>query len=200
MADWISLIRTRFTASPLPGLGLGLAAVIFLLDQISKWLVLNVLNLSPAGCLQFQLASGELRSTLANTCRHIELSPVFDLTMVWNKGVSFGLLGADGPVGRILLVLFSVVIACVLIAGLLSVGPFKVERKLQAAAFGMIVGGAFGNAIDRAVFGAVVDFLNFSDVYFPWVFNVADMGINVGVGLIILDILLNDRPNAKSGD
>ena len=170
-------------------LGLSLAGGIILLDQLSKWLVLNGLNFSPAGCLDFQLG----REGGLNTCGHLEISPIFDLTMVWNKGVSFGLLGADNIIARLVLITFSLVISGFLIAGLLGYGPLKVDRKLVVIAFGMIVGGAIGNVVDRILFGAVVDFLNFSDVWFPWVFNVADVGINVGVALIILDIILNER-------
>ena len=193
MADFWGEIRRRATASPVPRIGLGLAIGIILLDQLSKWVVLNVLNFSPPGCLEFQRAEGAERFGLPNTCGHIEVSPVFDLTMVWNKGVSFGLLGADGPVGRFILVAFSVAVAALLVAGLLGYGPVKAVRRLQAVAFGFIIGGAIGNAIDRTLFGAVVDFLNFSDVYFPYVFNIADVGINLGVAAVIADVLINDR-------
>lgn len=193
MADFWGGIRRRATASPVPRIGLGLAIGIVLLDQLSKWIVLNVLNFSPPGCLEFQRAEGAERFGLPNTCGHIEVSPVFDLTMVWNKGVSFGLLGADGPVGRFILVAFSLAVAALLVAGLLGYGPMKAARRLQAVAFGFIIGGAIGNAIDRTLFGAVVDFLNFSDVYFPYVFNIADVGINLGVAAVIADVLINDR-------
>jgi len=193
MADRWGEIRRRATASPVPRIGLGLALAIIVLDQLSKWIVLNVLNFSPPGCLEFQRAEGAERIGLPNTCGHIEVSPVFDLTMVWNKGVSFGLLGADGPVGRFILVAFSLAVAALLVAGLLGYGPVRAVRRLQAVAFGFIIGGAIGNAIDRTLFGAVVDFLNFSDVYFPYVFNIADVGINLGVAAVILDVLINDR-------
>ncbi|MEA1943118.1 MAG: signal peptidase II [Pseudomonadota bacterium] len=193
MADRWGEIRRRATASPVPRIGLALAIAIIVLDQLSKWIVLNVLNFSPPGCLEFQRAEGAERFALPNTCGHIEVSPVFDLTMVWNKGVSFGLLGADGPVGRFILVAFSLAVAALLVAGLLGYGPVKAVRRLQAVAFGFIIGGAIGNAIDRTLFGAVVDFLNFSDVYFPYVFNIADVGINLGVAAVIADVLINDR-------
>ena len=189
MADPASAVMQRLVQPGPARLGLSLAAGIIVLDQLTKWLVLNVLNFSPAGCLDFQLG----REGAFNTCGHLEVSPVFDLTMVWNKGVSFGLLGADNVVGRLVLISFSLAVAAALIAGLLGYGPLKAERRLVVLAFGMIIGGAIGNVIDRILFGAVVDFLNFSDVYFPWVFNVADVGINLGVGLIILDMFVSER-------
>lgn len=199
MADLWGEIRRRATASPAPRIGLALAVVIVALDQVSKWLVLNGLNFSPPGCLEFQRAEGAARAALANTCGHLELSPVFDLTMVWNKGVSFGLFGADGPLGRFVLVAFSVAVAALLIAGLLGWGPARATRPLQGIAFGFIIGGAIGNAIDRVIYGAVADFLNFSDIMFPYVFNIADVGINLGVATILLDVVLNDRKREREG-
>tara|TARA_R110000868_G_scaffold56449_5_gene174631 strand:- start:10229 stop:10831 length:603 start_codon:yes stop_codon:yes gene_type:complete len=174
-------------------LGLILAASVLVLDQVSKWLVLDRLAFSPPGCLEFQRADALERASMVNNCGHIELSQAFDLTMVWNKGVSFGLLGADGPLGRFLLVGFSVAVALALIAGLLQMGPFKAGRRWQAIAFGLIIGGALGNAVDRALYGAVADFLNFSGLMFPWVFNIADVGINLGVAAILLDVFILDR-------
>ncbi|WP_339742919.1 signal peptidase II [uncultured Maricaulis sp.] len=174
-------------------LGLSLAGVVLLLDQLTKWLVLDRLAFSPPGCLDFQRADALERAGMVNNCGHIDLSSFFDLTMVWNKGVSFGMLGADGPLGRFLLVGFSVAVALALIAGLMSLGPFKVTHRWQAIAFGLIIGGALGNAVDRALYGAVADFLNFSGLMFPWVFNIADVGINLGVAAIVLDVFILDR-------
>jgi len=179
-------------------LGLILAGSVLVLDQLSKWWVLDRLAFSPPGCLEFQRADAVARASMVNNCGHIDVSPFFDLTMVWNKGVSFGLLGADGPLGRFLLVGFSVAVALALVAGLLSLGPFKVTRRWQAIAFGLIIGGALGNAVDRALYGAVADFLNFSGLMFPWVFNIADVGINLGVAAIILDVFILDRDKRET--
>ena len=65
-------------------LGLILAGVVFVADQISKWVILGPMRFSPPGCLEAGI-----------NCRFIELTPFFDLQMVWNRGVSFGLLRAD---------------------------------------------------------------------------------------------------------
>jgi signal peptidase II len=63
---------------------------------------------------------------------------------------------------------------------------------------GLVIGGALGNLIDRVRFGAVVDFLDFSGLWFPWVFNVADSAITVGVILLLLDsVLAPDKPRAS---
>ena len=90
----------------------------------------------------------------------------------------------DADLGRWLLVVFSVVVAIVLVFW-----ARKADRNLLAAALGLVMGGAIGNAIDRARFGAVVDFIDVSRLYFPWVFNIADSGITIGVVLLLLDSL-----------
>ena len=111
----------------------------------------------------------------------IEVSPVFDLALVCNLGVSFGLFNNTPEISRIVFTLFAVIMCVVLLVWI-----NKEKSKLITLALSLIIGGAIGNAIDRARFGAVTDFLNFSDIYFKWVFNVADAAITCGViGLLI---------------
>lgn len=155
--------------------GLILATLVFALDQVSKWIILGPLNFSQPGC----------RST-GYGCGFIELTPFFNLRMVWNPGVSFGMLQADSPVGRWGLVVLSLVISGVFLWWLKSA-----SRRLTAVALGLVVGGALGNVIDRIRFGKVADFLDFHGLWFPWVFNVADAAITVGAGLLLLDFLLH---------
>ena len=143
---------------------LGLAAVIIVLDQLSKFWVLEVFGLPERGS--------------------VEVLPFFYLTMVWNPGVSFGLLRADADLARWGLALFSTVVAVVL-----ALWARRVERRWLALALGLVIGGAIGNLIDRVRFGDVADFLDFSRLYFPWVFNVADSAITIGVILLVLDSL-----------
>ena len=147
-------------------LAYGLAAITLVLDQLSKFWVLEILNLPE-------------RQT-------IRLLPILSLTMVWNPGVSFGLFRAGGDVGRLLLAAFAAVVT----AGLIWWAR-TVTRPLTAIGLGMVMGGAVGNnLIDRLRFGRVVDFIDVSGLhFFPWVFNVADSGISIGVALLILDSL-----------
>jgi signal peptidase II len=167
-ADWFGAAR----ANPLFAFGLAGAAAVALADQAIKHWIVEIVRL-PARV-------------------KIELSPIFDLTFVRNYGASFGLL-AGGTASRIILSAIAIAVSAALIAWLA-----RIDRKILAAAVALIVGGAVGNLVDRLRFGYVVDFLDFSGLYFPWVFNLADASINVGVGLILLDAWLRREKRPKS--
>lgn len=154
--------------------GFGLAALVILMDQLSKAWVLYGLKFSQPG-------------------DHVAISKVFNLTFVWNQGVSFGLFQADSMVGRIALSLFAFAVVV-----LLTIWLARVQSGVLAMALGFIIGGALGNLIDRIRFGKVVDFLDFSGLHFPWVFNVADAAINVGVFLILLDAFILEPRRKKA--
>jgi len=153
--------------------GLILAGVVFVADQITKWIVLGPGRFSPPGCLEAGYG-----------CRFIELTPFFDLQMVWNRGVSFGLLRADNDIFRWGLVLMSLGISGVFLWWLRSA-----DRPRLAAALGLVVGGALGNVVDRIRFGAVADFLDFNGLWFPWVFNIADAAITVGAIVLGVELI-----------
>jgi len=121
----------------------------------------------------------------------IPLLPFFRLSMVWNPGISFGLLQGHGQVGRWLLVAF----AFAVVVGL-AWWIRKADRLGAAVAIGLIMGGAIGNnLIDRMRLGMVADFIDFSPI-FRWVFNVADAAINVGIAVLLIDIFLSTRQPA----
>jgi signal peptidase II len=165
------------STAPVSRLGLfayGLAALTVALDQWSKAWVLGSLRLDDVGSIQ--------------------VLPFFRLTLVENRGVSFGLLRADTAFGRWALVAVAMAVVIALIWWVR-----KAERPLFAAAVGLVIGGALGNnLIDRARIGRVVDFLDFSGLYFPWVFNVADSAITVGVVLLLLDNLLAAKQDVSA--
>jgi signal peptidase II len=112
----------------------------------------------------------------------VALTPFLDLVLVWNRGVSYGLLTDDGDRWRWALIAFGV-------AGALLFGwwLWTTQRLLSALALGLIVGGAMSNVIDRFRFGAVADFFLFHVGSFEWyVFNLADVWIVAGViGLVL---------------
>jgi signal peptidase II len=148
------------------GLGLFayvLAAATVLVDQASKWWVINALHLHERG--------------------QIPVLPFFRLTDVGNIGVSYGLLRAQTDLQRYLLIAAAGVIVVVL-----AWWVRRTDRPLFATALGLVMGGAIGNnLIDRPRLHQVVDFLDFSGLGFPWVFNVADSAITVGVILLLVD-------------
>jgi signal peptidase II len=110
----------------------------------------------------------------------------FDVVMVWNPGISYGLLPQDGATGRILLMTVSL---AAVIALLIWIG--NAANRLIAVSLGLIVGGALGNVVDRLVYGKVADFFSFHYAGFYWyVFNVADVAITAGVVGLVLDWLL----------
>jgi signal peptidase II len=163
--------------------GLIIAGVVFVLDQISKWLILGPARFSPPGCLEAGFG-----------CRFIELTPIFDLQMVWNRGVSFGLLRADSDIMRWGLVMLSLVISAIFVSWLRTA-----SNRLTGVALGLVIGGALGNVIDRIRFGAVADFFDFSGLGFVWVFNVADAAITVGAILLAFDMLFLTEAEPGSG-
>ena len=120
----------------------------------------------------------------------VEVWGPLHLTMVWNQGVSFGLFRGELDWVRWALAAFSLVVV-----GVLAIWARRVERPLLGAAIGLIMGGAVGNLIDRVRFGAVADFIDVTALHFPWVFNIADSAITIGVVLLLLDSARRDvRP------
>ena len=142
-------------------IGLSAAAITFAADQALKLWMLSIFDLPGRG--------------------RVEVLPFLDLVMVWNRGISYGLFQQDTELGRAVLLAISA-IAC----GLLIYWLRQPMSRLQAVALGLILGGAAGNAVDRARFGAVADFVLLHAGNFEWyVFNIADAAIVVGVGVLL---------------
>jgi signal peptidase II len=157
---------------PRARLGLLLAVVILLADQATKAGMMNLLGT--------QMGTG------------IELTPFFNVVVVWNRGMSFGLLHAAVAPWAF------VVLALVIAAGL-AIWLWRADRLNTALALGLILGGALGNVIDRLRFGAVYDFLDFHLAGWHWpAFNLADSAITVGVILLLLDGLFEPRESPKT--
>lgn len=155
-------------------LGFIVAAIVFLLEQITKWLVVERLDL--------------------RSVRQMYVAPVFNLTWTENPGISLGLLKAETDTGRWLLVAMTAAIA----AGVAWwIGREK--NRLDQAALGMVLGGALGNIVDRIRFGYVVDFadLHFGEFRPFLIFNVADGAISIGVVILLLRALLHREGRPK---
>lgn len=155
------------------GARLGVAAVgaVLVLDQASKQLALDAFT----------------------PIDRVALLPFLDLTLAWNRGVSFGMFGSGAAPPYVFILI------AIAISAFLSWQMFKAETRLAALGYALIIGGALGNIVDRAVYGAVIDFilLYWRDWRWP-VFNVADMGITVGVCLILADSLWPSRDSPTS--
>ena len=146
--------------------GLLIAGLTALADQLSKKLLLAVV-----------LEQGW----------PITVTPFFNFVMVWNRGVSFGMLrDADA---RYALIGFSL-----LVIGGLLVWLGRARGKLLPLALGLVIGGAFGNVLDRVIYGAVADFFDAHAFGYHWpAFNVADAAICVGVALLVWHSWREDR-------
>ncbi|MEL7033247.1 MAG: signal peptidase II [Pseudomonadota bacterium] len=163
-----------------------LIPVIVILDQFSKYLILNEPTFNALGCLD-----------QTQRCGRIDVLPFFDLNMVWNRGISFGIGQSEG-IMRWLLVILTTAIAIGF-----TVWLIRASRRFTGIALALVIGGAFGNVIDRVRFGAVVDFLDFSGIlrpyFFNYVFNVADAAISVGAVLLFADQFLMSRQEKAAG-
>jgi len=152
--------------------GLIAAALALFLDQASKALLLYGFHFK-------EMAPGF----------GVPVLPFFNLVMVWNPGVSYGLFPAHGPLGTALLALFS-------IAAVIGLGwwLWTAQRGALAVGLGLVIGGAVGNLIDRLIYGRVADFFHFYFRGYDWyVFNIADCAITFGVFALLYDALL--RPD-----
>jgi signal peptidase II len=149
-------------------------AVVVLLDQITKEIVRRTLDLYD----------------------HVAVIPgLLDFTHVQNTGAAFGLLnGTEFPFKTVLMIGIAA-LALVAIAAYATQLGF--HERLARFGLALILGGAFGNLIDRAVAGHVVDFV---DVYWGtvhfWAFNVADAAITVGAAFVLLDMIGLGRQHA----
>ena len=125
----------------------------------------------------------------------IPVTGFFDVVMVWNRGVSYGLFQAGSSFGTWFLTGFSIV-ATLALSWWLSTA----ERMFLALGLGLVIGGAIGNVIDRAIYGAVADFFHFYAFGHDWyVFNVADVAITVGVMALLWDSFVRPQETQSSG-
>lgn len=163
--------------------GLILAAVLVVLDQLSKWWIVERV-MRPEGVVDTPFYSPV----------RIEVLPFFDLVMAWNRGVSFGILNNDGRWNALLLSVLSIAVSVGLVMWMR-----KAETPLVRLALGGIIGGALGNVVDRIRWGAVADFLDVHVMGYHWpAFNLADSAITVGAVLLVLDALFAKSSSTKN--
>ncbi len=125
--------------------------------------------------------------------RVIEVTSFFNLVPVRNTGISFGLFGSDSELGRWLLVALAVLIMIALLVWL-----FRAGSAFITVALVLVIGGAASNVIDRALAGAVVDFLDFHAFGVHWpAFNLADSLIVLGTAMLLYDGLFGPQRALK---
>jgi signal peptidase II len=150
----------------------GLAVAVIVIDQLVKRWVLQGLHLGDG-----------------------HVVPVFgplQLNLVWNRGVSFGFLGGQADWVKWILGGFAVAVSLAL-----AVWVTRAHRVFTGVAIGLVMGGALGNMIDRVIYGAVVDFVDVQRIgFFPWVFNVADSAISLGVVALLIEGVFTREPRA----
>ena len=151
-------------------LGLAIVLVVFLADQALKLWLLFGLHLAETG--------------------PFAVTPFMNIVLAWNRGISYGLFQQHSDLGRWALVLISIVAAVWLWRWM-----WREERSLTVVSLALVVGGALGNGLDRAVYGAVVDFVHLHCGSFSWyIFNIADAAIVVGVVGLLYESF---RPGAE---
>jgi signal peptidase II len=167
---------TTTARSPHLKLGLAIAALAFVFDQLTKWVIVDVLSLQRKG--------------------QIEIAEIFNLNWQENCGIALSLLANCNDTTRWSLVALTSVVATAVL-----VWMTRERAKGDVIALAMIFGGALGNIVDRVRFGYVVDFadLHFGEFRPFLIFNVADACITIGVLLLVARaLLLSDK--ADNGD
>ncbi len=161
---------------PFSRLGYLWAAISFALDQFYKWWMLNIIGIAESD--------------------KIVITPFFDLILIWNRGVSYGLFQQESMAGRLALGAFSLLAVIALAVWLAQ----PEQTRLTATAVGLIMGGALGNALDRLIRPGVADFFSLHAFGYNWyIFNIADIAIVAGVvGLLYDAIFVSPKTASKS--
>jgi signal peptidase II len=159
-------------------IGLIAAAFALVADQGSKLFMLHALGFA-------QMPPGE----------NVPVLPFFNLVMVWNPGISYGLFPASGRLGTWALIGVSIIAI-----GVLGWLLWRASSRALAIGYGLIIGGALGNnLIDRVIYGKVADFFHFYGFGYDWyIFNIADVAITLGAIAIIYDVLQPEHPPTSS--
>lgn len=174
-----------------PLIGFGVVVDLIILDQITKWLVLEHvfrprLMQESLGVMEWFSLTDRLDPV------SVEIWPFLNFTMVWNEGVSFGLFQSGNP--------WPLTFVAVVISAIFAVWLFRSQRWGEVLPLSMVIGGALGNVVDRLHFGAVADFADFHVLgwHYP-AFNVADSCITVGIIMLLINSLLLNRETKPTG-
>lgn len=185
-----SEIRMDFKKYKKPLIGIGLIIGLIICDQLCKWLILEKifkpeLGKEPTGFLNWFSMTERLPFI------SLDYTSFFNLTMVWNEGISFGLFQSGNP--------WPLIIVALLISTIFTIWLFRTQNWVEAISLSMVIGGAIGNVIDRFHFGAVADFFDFHIMgwHYP-AFNIADSCITLGIVILVVNSLFFEANNKES--
>lgn len=170
---WPRRVKRRRMARRLTIAALLVAGLIVLADQSTKYWALT---------------------TLRSAGGHLPLSGPVDLTFTWNESNAFGLTPVVAGATRWFLMSINLLAAAVLLYAVVT----KALSPVTRLGFSLIMAGAVGNALDRLIHGAVVDFLDATALGLPWIFNLADAALDVGMCLAILGVALGRQRRKTS--
>ena len=166
--------QSSWFVGPLTALGTTIAALTLIADQLCKIWMIHVYDIANRG--------------------KVVLTPFFDLVLVWNEGISYGLFPQGSPTGQAVLIAIALAATVALMIWLA-----RTTSTLAAVSIGLIIGGALGNAIDRAVYGAVADFFSLHAFGFYWyIFNIADVAIVIGVIGVLYETLFGGHKKVSN--
>ena len=146
-----------------------------------KWLWLAVL------AIVLDFVSKQLAETYLTFAQPVYVLPVFDLTLLYNRGAAFSFLANEGGWQRWFFAVIAIGVSAVLTVWLMKLKP---NEKLLSIALALVIGGAIGNLYDRLAYGHVIDFihLHWDNNYFP-AFNIADSAISLGAAMLLFESL-----------
>ena len=180
-------------------LGVAIILGVIILDQYTKWLVMETLlrlNGQETGFLDWLTTQKKVEFFIneREPFKTLTLMPFLSFVMVWNQGISFGIFNSNSQGAPLLLIGMSLIISAMLVIWLALD-----HRKTVAISLGLIIGGALANVVDRVRFNAVADFIDVHVQSYHWpAFNVADSCIVLGAGILMLTSLLDkERPNER---
>ncbi len=146
-----------------------------------KWTWLSVL------VIVLDQVTKQLATATLNYAEPVAVMPLFNLTLMHNTGAAFSFLSQAGGWQRWFFAAIALLVSTGIIFWLKHLGS---DKRWEAAALALVMGGAIGNVVDRILYGYVIDFLDFYYGAWHWpAFNVADMAIVVGAAILIIDSL-----------
>ncbi len=169
---------------------------ILIIDQISKWAITELVlrPISSGQGSSLSLIEWYMNAPPILPYAQIQITSFFNIVIAWNTGVSFSMFSNGGAYMPAILIAVALGITLVF-----TIWMLRTSSHLYGICYALIIGGALGNVVDRARFGAVIDFLDFHAMGYHWpAFNVADMSVVSGVVALIIVSLFSKSEEEKT--